>query len=105
RKTTLEISLRQVNTSIAFIPREVMPVFTLPLKIFNLFVPHIVRETMVRFPVIPTLNPSVSNPAGSRPVEDLRSSLVTSLAATEEIFRRDLPPNLGNMTMSHPVLG
>jgi DinB superfamily len=104
-KTNIELTFQQVNTSVAFIPREVIPLFTLPLKMFNFFVPHAVRETMFRFPLIPALNPRVSDPAPSRPINELRSSLASSIDATEAIFRGDLPAKLKNMTLSHPILG
>jgi hypothetical protein len=104
-ETSIELTFKEINTSIAFIPREVMPMFTMPLKVFNMFVPQAVRETMFRLPLIPALNPSVSNPARSRPVAELRSWAVSSLADTEELFRGDLPPNLNDMTLSHPILG
>jgi len=105
KKTNIELTFEQVNTSVAFIPREVIPLFTLPLKMFNFFVPHIVRETMFRFPLIPALNPRVSDPAPSRPIDELRSCLASSIEATEAIFRADLPANLKDMTLSHPILG
>lgn len=104
-KTNIELTFEHINTSLAFIPREVMPLFTTPLKVFNLFVPQAVRETMFRIPLIPAVNPSVSNPARSQPIGDLRSRAVSSLADTEEVFRGDLPPNLKSMTLSHPILG
>ena len=104
-KTNIDLTFQHINTSIAFIPREVMPIFTIPLNVFNMFVPQAVRETMFRIPLIPAVNPSVSNPAPSRPIAELRARAVTSLTATEEVFRADLPPNLGNMTLSHPILG
>jgi hypothetical protein len=104
-KTDIELTFRHINTSVAFIPREVMPMFAMPLKVFNTFVPQAVREAMFRIPLIPAVNPSVSQPARSRPIGELRSRAVSSLAATEEVFRGELPPNLRNMTLTHPILG
>jgi hypothetical protein len=104
-KTNIDLTFQQINTSIAFIPREVMPMFSVPLNVFNLFVPRVIRETMFRVPLIPAVSPSVSEPARNKPIAELRSRLVTSLAATEEVFRAELPPNLGSMTLSHPILG
>jgi len=104
-KTDIELTFRQINTSIAFIPREVMPMFTMPLKVLNMFMPRAVRETMFRITLIPAVHPSVSNPARSQPIAELRARAVSSLAATEEVFRGDLPANLRHMTLSHPILG
>ena len=101
----IELTFKDINTSVAFIPRDIMPIFAMPLRIFNVFVPQVVRETMFRLPLIPAINPSVSNPAHSQPVAELRLRCNSSLAATEAVFRGDLPPDLGKMTLSHPILG
>ena len=103
--TNIDLTFQQIDTSFAFIPRDVMPMFGMPLKVFNMFVPRAVRETMFRFPLIPAMHPSISTPARSQPIGELRSRAVSSLAATEEMFRGDLPPKLSRMTTSHPVLG
>jgi hypothetical protein len=104
-KQNIELTFGDINTSIAFIPRDVMPMLTVPLNVFNLFVPRVVREAMFRFPLIPALNPSVSEPTHSQPIAQLRSRAASSLKATEEIFQHKMPPNLMNMTLSHPILG
>jgi hypothetical protein len=104
-KTNIDLNFGHINTAIAFIPREVMPFLAVPLQVFNLFVPQAIRETMFRVPLIPAVNPTVSDPVASQPIAELRLRAVSSLAATEAVFRGDLPTNLGNMTLSHPVLG
>ena len=105
KRPRIEITLREVNTSFAFIPREIIPLFSAPIQMMNSFVPHAVRETMVRLPIFPATNPSIAEPAPSRPIEQLRAELRTSLGATEEVFRADLPARLTEMTISHPILG
>lgn len=103
--TSIDLTFREINTSVAYIPREVMPLLAAPLKVFNLFVPQAVRETMFRFPLIPALNPSVSDPVRGLRIEELRARAMSSLAATEAVFRGKLPANLGTITLSHPILG
>jgi hypothetical protein len=83
----------------------VIPLFSMPLKVFNMFVPQAVRETMFRVPIIPAVNPSFSTPAGNQPIGDLLLRAQSGIAATEAMFRRDLPPNLNDITLSHPILG
>lgn len=104
-KRNIELTFGDIDNSLASIPRDVMPMLTVPLQAMNLFIPRAVRETMFRFPLIPALNPTASEPAGSQPIADLRSRAVSSLGDTEEIFRGKLPLNLMDMTVSHPVLG
>jgi len=103
--TNIELSFREINTAVAYIPRGVMPLLTVPLNIFNVFVPQAVREVMFRVPLIPAVAPSVSSPAASQPIAELRRRAVSSIAATEAVFRGDLPANIDRMTLSHPVIG
>ncbi|HEX4278387.1 MAG TPA: DinB family protein [Bryobacteraceae bacterium] len=104
-ESNIALTFEHIDTSIAFIPRDVMPLLTIPLNIFNVFVPGIVRETMFRIPLISAVNPTASNPAPYHSVTDLRARAIASLAETGELFRGDLPSNLRNMTLSHPLLG
>jgi hypothetical protein len=105
KETNLEVSLRELNPSFAFIPREVIPLFALPLKMMNFFVPHAVRETMIRFPLMPTTSPSVSDPRSGQPIEHLRAALPSSLSRLEELLQGNLPSRLNRVTFSHPILG
>lgn len=105
RRPSIYLSLREVNTSFAFIPREIIPLFELPLITFNLFVPRIVRETMVRFPLLSAKNPSVSEPEKGLPVHELRTALETSLEETEQLFRNNPGIDPTRMTITHPILG
>jgi hypothetical protein len=103
--TNINLSLQQVNSSFAFIPREIMALFSAPMLVFNRFVPHAVRENLIRYPIIPALNPTVSDPVRGRPVAEVRDSLKSSIEETERLFRSELPGNLNEMTLSHPILG
>lgn len=101
----IDLTFQQINTTFAYIPREVMPVFTVPLNMMNMVMPRVVRETMFRLPLIPAVNPTFSSPTGSQPVEELRARALSSIEATEAIFKGELPANLNDITLSHPILG
>jgi len=103
--TNLALTFEHIDTSLAFIPRDIMPLFSVPLNIFNAFVPRALRETMFRVPLIAATNPTSSEPAPWKTVVDLRARSISSLAGTEKIFEDELPPNLKEMTLSHPLLG
>jgi uncharacterized damage-inducible protein DinB len=105
RGTSIEISLREVDVAFAAVPREVIPLLEFPIKMFNFFVPHVVRETMVRYPLIAALNPRQSAPREGLSIEGLRADLAASFAETEEFFRAPMPSNLDQLTINHPVLG
>jgi DinB superfamily len=105
RGTTIEISLREVNVAFAVIPHEVIPLLEFPFKMFNLFVPHVIRETMVRYPLIAALNPRASAPREGLTVGKLRDDLAAAFTETENFFRTPLPSNLDQLTINHPILG
>src|SRR5882724_1248633 len=105
RGTSTEISLKEVDVAFAAIPREVIPILEFPLRVFNLFVPHVVRETMVRYPLVSALNPRRSEPREGLVIEKLRVDLAAALAETESFFREPMPPNINELTINHPVMG
>jgi hypothetical protein len=105
RGNTMEISLAEVDVGFAAIPREVAPLFELPMRVFNIFVPHVLREAMVRYPIVASLNPRQSKPRENLSLSKLRQDLVRSLDATEEFFAGPLPHNIQDLTVSHPIMG
>jgi hypothetical protein len=105
RGSTIEVSLREVDVAFAGVPREVMPLLEFPMKMFNLFVPHVLRETMVRYPLVPALNPRSSEPREGLVIEKLREDLAAALAETESFFRSPMPPNIDELTINHPIIG
>lgn len=105
RGSTIEISLQEVNVAFAAIPREVIPMLEFPIRMFNLFVPHVLRETMVRYPLVAALNPRSSEPREGLEIEKLREDLAAALAETERFFAAPMPRNINELTIDHPVLG
>jgi len=105
RGSTIEISLREVDVAFAIIPREVIPLLEYPMRMFNLFVPHVLRETMVRYPLVASLNPRKSEPRQGLIIEKLRKDLAASLAETESFFHTPMPPNIHELTINHPIMG
>lgn len=105
KEKNIDLTFQQINTSFAYIPRDVMPFFTMPLKAMDLFMPRAVRETMFRVPLIPAVNPTFSSPIGHQPIDELRSRAASAIEATEAVFECDLPANLSEITLSHPILG
>jgi len=101
----IDLTFQQINTSFAYIPREVIPVFAAPLNLMNMFIPRAIRETMFRIPLIPAIHPTFSSPAGHQPIDDLCSRAQSSIEATEAIFQGEMPPDLNQVTTSHPILG
>lgn len=105
RGSNIAISLREVDLALPFVPQALMPLMAAPLAFMNMFVPSAAREAMLRVPLMKAKSPKVVEPAAARPIAELRGQLASSLAETEELFAGDLPPRVGRVTMSHPVLG
>lgn len=105
KRSNIDVSLREVDLSIPFIPRALMPMMAMPLTVMNLFVPQAIRETILRFPIMKAKNPKVSEPAQHRPIDALRVQLAESLTETGALFAGTLPANAARVTVSHPVFG
>ena len=104
KATSIDLTLKEMNASIGPIPRDVIPMFEMPLRMMNAFIPHAVREAMIRFPVIPAINPNISDPQ-QRDLAVLRAELVSSLEETKALFEGQMPERLLEMTVTHPILG
>ncbi len=64
QRPVISLGFGDVNTSIAHIPKAIMPMLPreVPLTIFNMFVPKPVREAMTEFRVLSAQNPDVTTP-------------------------------------------
>jgi uncharacterized damage-inducible protein DinB len=102
---TVPIRFQELDTSIAMVPREVIAMLEFPLRMFNVFVPHALREAMVRYPVMNALHPKVSSPRTGLRLEKLREDLAASLTETMQLFHGPLPANLERLTVSHATMG
>jgi len=101
---SLDLSLKEMNASIGPIPRDLISLFETPLRMMNPFIPHAVREAMIRFPVIAAINPNISDPA-RKDIALVRTELMSSLDATKAMLTVEMPARLTEMTVTHPILG
>ena len=58
----LRLSSTDVDVSIGYIPKRLLPALEVPFTVLNLFLPSSVRDFMTRNPLIPAQNPEVTNP-------------------------------------------
>src|SRR5262249_29818141 len=105
RGSSIEINLSEVDVGFSAIPREVGPLLEFPMRILNLFVPHVLRETMVRYPIVASLNPRQSQPREGLVLGKLRGDLARSLEETEELFLMRMPRNADELSINHPIMG
>src|SRR5689334_19262142 len=72
KKPEIATDFSEIDTSILFIPRPMLPLLTMPFQMMNLFVPTTVRETLTRYRLMPAQAPSIAKPRRGRPVAELR---------------------------------
>jgi uncharacterized damage-inducible protein DinB len=102
---TVPIRFQELDTSLAMVPREVIAMLEFPLRMFNVFVPHALREATVRYPVMNALHPKVSEPRAGLTLEKLREDLAESVVKTTKLLGGPMPPNLERLTVSHATMG
>lgn len=105
RRPELRRSFSDVNVSIAYIPKPLLPLFEVPFTVLNFFVPTRVREWVTRNPLIPVQNPDAATPRRGRSAEELRRDLAASLSETEGLFAANADLDYGAMMIEHPLMG
>jgi len=105
QRPILRRSFADLNTSIAYIPKPILPMLEIPFTVMNMFVPSVVRETMMQFRLVPAQNPDVITPKKGQPVNDLQVALQASYDEMAALFNAN--PNLDyrGMTYQHPIMG
>jgi len=94
-----------LNTSIAYIPKSLLPMLEVPFTVFNMFVPAPVRELMTEFRILPAQGPDMAQPKKGRPVAELREELKASCEETAALLDRNPHYDYREMRYTHPLLG
>jgi hypothetical protein len=105
QRPVLRRSFADINTSIAFIPKPILPLLEIPFTVMNMFVPSVVRETMIQFRVLPAQNPDIITPKKRQPVTELRAALQTSYDKTAALFNDNPQLDYRSMIYQHPIMG
>src|SRR5436853_84896 len=105
QRPILRRSFADLNTSIAHIPKPILPMLEIPFTVMNMFVPSVVRETMMQFRLVPAQNPDVITPKKGQPVNDLRVALQASYDEMAALFNANPNLNYRGMTYQHPIIG
>ena len=105
RRPEVRRSFADVNVSVAYLPKSLLPFLELPFTFLNALTPACVRETLARNRLIPAQRPDAAAPRARRPVGELRRDLSDSLAETESLFAANPGLDYGSMFVSHPLLG
>ena len=105
QKPLIHISFDEVNTSIAFIPKPLLPLLEIPFTMLNLFVPTRVREAMTQFRFLPAQNPDVAIPQKGKPIGELRNALAVSYEETASLLNANPGLDYRRMRYIHPLMG
>lgn len=105
KEARIRRSVRDLDVTLFFLPKAVLPYLAMPLTVFNLFVPTSLRELMTRSPVIPAKNPAIARPQKGKSGESLRQELESSLRETENLFGSNPDLDYSAMVHDHPMLG
>jgi len=104
-RPVLRRSFADLDPSILFFPKRLLPLLEPPLAVMNLFMPRSLRDWIARNRLIPAQNPEISEPRPGRPAEELRHELAESLEETEAVFRDAEGLDLTAIEHYHPLLG
>lgn len=105
RRPVIRRTFRELDVSILFIPRQLLPLLEIPFSVAGAFVPRSVREGLARSRWLPVQNPTRAEPRHGRPGADLMRELQESFAVTERLFAGADDVEWDGMTISHPLLG
>lgn len=105
RRPEIRRGFADVNVSVAYLPKSVLPFLEVPFTLLNALTPAFVRETLARNRIIPAQRPDAAAPRKGRAVGELRRDLASSFAETESLFANNLGLDYGSMFVSHPLLG
>jgi hypothetical protein len=105
KQAVIRIGFDEINTSIAYIPKPLLPMLEIPFTMLNLFVPTSVREVMTQFRILPAQNPDAARPRKGKAIADLRPALSGSIAETAALLDANSGLPYDRMRYIHPLMG
>jgi hypothetical protein len=105
QRPILRSSFVDLNTSIAYIPKSLLPMLEIPFTVANRFVPNVVRETMMQFRFLHARNPDIITPKKGQPVNQLRDALQSSYDEMAALFSANPKFDYRSMPYQHAIMG
>ena len=105
KRPVISKSFADIDTSIAYLPKSVLPFLDLPFTMLNMVVPPMVREAMATFRWLPAQNPKVAEPVAGKPIHELRNALSASIQATAKLIKDNPSIDFRKLRYQHPLLG
>lgn len=104
-RPVLRRSFSEVDASVLFIPRSVLPLLDLPMGLMSSFLPKALRDLVVRSRWLPAQNPTQSTPRPGRPAEELRRELRQGPEVFDSLVGAGADVDLAALRHFHPLLG
>jgi hypothetical protein len=105
RRPVLRLSFADVDVSIGYLPKSLLPALEVPFNLLNIFLPDGVRDFMTRYRLVPAQNPSLTTPRPARAVEELRGELTSSFKEMNALLESYAHLDYSEMVIQHPLLG
>jgi uncharacterized damage-inducible protein DinB len=105
RKPYLKRTFADMNVSMAFIPKSMLPSLEVPFRVFSMVVPRFARELMTRYRLVPAQSPDAGLPHKNRSIDELRQELRASLQKMEALFAENPTLDYHAMIHQHPLMG
>ena len=105
RRPYLQRTFADMNVSIAFIPKSMLPSLEVPFRMLNMMVPRTAREFLTRYRLVPAQSPDAGTPRKDRSIDELREELRHSLQEMTTLFEANPTLDYRAMIHRHPLMG
>ena len=105
RGTRLRRTFADLNPSILFLPRSLLPALELPLTAMSRLLPTRLRDTLATARWFPAHHPDQAAPRPGRPAEELRRELAAGPVEIAALHAAHPDLDLDTLTHAHPLLG
>jgi len=105
RRPYLKRTFADMNVSMAFIPKAMLPSLEVPFRVLNMMVPRSAREFLTRYRLVPAQSPDAGTPRKDRPIDELREELHGSLQEMKALFEANPTLDYRAMIHQHPLMG
>ncbi len=105
KRPAVNVGLAEMEFSVPWIPRSVLPLADVPTAVFNFFLPNRARRFFLSNPIVPAKSPAALKPATGGRKEELIQALRESLNRTERLFLENLDIRFERLRYYHPLFG
>jgi uncharacterized damage-inducible protein DinB len=105
QRPVLRLSFTDVDVSVAYLPKSMLPTLEVPLKVMNMFLPSRARDFLTRYRLVPAQSAEITTPRRGRLAGELRGDLISSLKEMEVLLDSHHHLDFSEMIVEHPLLG